>query len=77
MRDPAPRDPSGFPGGLQALLVSGESPIKKRWGGRLETFYNLDVVLSSISSYLQERVLSPVWDRVHHLYVLMDAVRSA
>ncbi len=56
----------------------GVYTFKKRWGGRLETFYNLDVVLSSIPYYLQERVLSPVWDRVHPLYFrLMDAMRSA
>lgn len=55
----------------------GVYTFKKRWGGRLETFYNLDVVLSSIPYYLQERVLSPLWDRMHPLYFrLMDARRS-
>lgn len=55
----------------------GVYTFKKRWGGRLETFYNLDVVLSSIPFYLQERVLAPLWDRAHPLYFrLMDAVRG-
>lgn len=46
----------------------GVYTFKKRWGGRLEVFYNLEVVLSPISFHLQTRVLSPLWDRVHPLY---------
>lgn len=49
-------------------LWYGVYAFKKRWGGRLEVFYNLEVVLSPIAFYVQERVLSPLWDRVHPLY---------
>jgi hypothetical protein len=46
MREPAP------------VLVADAPTFKKRWGGH-EAFYNLEVVLSSISHYLPERVRSP------------------
>lgn len=39
--------------------------FKKRWGGRPETFTNLEVVLSPIRFCLKERVLAPLWDRLH------------
>ena len=47
MREPAP------------VLVADAPTFKKRWGGHLEAFYNLEVVLSSISHSLQERARSP------------------
>lgn len=46
----------------------GVYTFKKRWGGRLEVFYNLEVVISPVAFYLQERVLSPLWDRLHPAY---------
>lgn len=46
----------------------GVYAFKKRWGGHLEEFYNLEVVLSPVSFYLQERMLAPLWDRIHPLY---------
>lgn len=46
----------------------GVYAFKKRWGGRLDTFENLEVVLSPTAAYLQGRVLSPLWDRLHPLY---------
>lgn len=46
----------------------GVYAFKKRWGGQLETFYNLEVVLSRLPFYLQEHVISPLWDRLHPLY---------
>lgn len=46
----------------------GVYAFKKRWGGAAEVFYNLEVVLAPLPFYLQERVLSPLWDRLHPLY---------
>jgi len=46
----------------------GVYAFKKRWGGHLKTFYNLEVVLGAPQHFLQERVLAPIWDRVHPLY---------
>lgn len=55
----------------------GVYAFKKRWGGRLETFYNLHVVLSPAAFRLQERVLVPAWDRLHPLYFrLMSPLRG-
>jgi lipid II:glycine glycyltransferase (peptidoglycan interpeptide bridge formation enzyme) len=42
--------------------------FKKAWGGKLETFANLEVVLSPMAHGLQQRVVSPLWDRLHPLY---------
>jgi hypothetical protein len=46
----------------------GVYAFKKRWGGSLETFANLDFTLSATSVRLQERVIAPLWDRMHPLY---------
>jgi hypothetical protein len=39
--------------------------FKKKWGGTLETFYNAEVLLSPRVVALQERVMAPLWQRVH------------
>ncbi len=55
----------------------GVYAFKKRWGGRLETFYNLEVVLGRMGYFLQERILSPLWDRAHPAYFrLVQAVKT-
>ena len=54
----------------------GVYAFKKRWGGRLEVFSNLEVVLSRVPFYLQERVLSPLWDRAHPLFFKILPVRD-
>jgi lipid II:glycine glycyltransferase (peptidoglycan interpeptide bridge formation enzyme) len=55
----------------------GVYTFKKRWGGRIETFYNHEVVLSPAAVRFQEQVLSPAWDRLHPLYFrLMDRIRK-
>lgn len=54
----------------------GVYAFKKRWGGRLEAFENLEVVLSPASFYFQERVLSPLWDRIHPLYFALTRLRK-
>ena len=41
--------------------------FKKKWGGTLETFYNAEVLLSPRLVALQERVMAPLWQRVHPL----------
>jgi hypothetical protein len=41
--------------------------FKKKWGGVLETFYNAEVLLSPRVVALQDRVLAPLWQRVHPL----------
>jgi len=46
----------------------GVYAFKKRWGGRLESFCNLEIVLSALPVYFQERVLSPLWDQLHPWY---------
>lgn len=55
----------------------GVYAFKKRWGGRLDTFYNLDVVLSPLGHHVQDRILSPLWDRLHPLYFKLLALRKA
>ena len=55
----------------------GVYAFKKRWGGDLERFGNLEVVLSPASVYLQERVIAPLWDRMHPLYFKLLAMRKA
>ena len=42
--------------------------FKKRWGGELEVFYNLGVVLSPAAVSFQDRVMGPAWDLLHPLY---------
>lgn len=49
----------------------GVYAFKKRWGGRLHTFYNLEVVLAAPQHFVQERVLAPLWDRLHPLYLAL------
>jgi hypothetical protein len=39
--------------------------FKKKWGGELQTFYNAEVFLSPRVVALQERVMGPLWQRVH------------
>jgi hypothetical protein len=55
----------------------GVYAFKKRWGGRLETFYNLEVVLGPTRYFLQERVLAPLWNRAHPAYFrVLEAMRG-
>ena len=42
--------------------------FKKKWGGTLETFYNAEVLLSPRVVALQERVMAPLWQRLHPLF---------
>lgn len=49
----------------------GVYAFKKRWGGRLETFYNLEIVLGAPQHFIQEHILSPLWDRLHPLYIAL------
>ncbi len=46
----------------------GVYSFKKRWGGQLETFSTLEVILGPWRHAMQERVMAPVWDRMHPLY---------
>jgi hypothetical protein len=46
----------------------GVYAFKKRWGGELRTFFNLEIILRGPEHFLQERVLSPLWNRLHPLY---------
>jgi hypothetical protein len=39
--------------------------FKKKWGGRLVTFYNAEVLLAPRVVALQDRVVAPLWQRVH------------
>ena len=39
--------------------------FKKKWGGTLATFYNAEIVLSPRVVALQERVMAPLWQRLH------------
>ena len=43
--------------------------FKRRFGGRIESVLIGDVVLSRVKHAFQERVLMPVWKRLHPLYV--------
>jgi Acetyltransferase (GNAT) domain len=65
--------PTGDPGDAR----HGVYAFKKRWGGDLQRFGNLEVILSPVSVYLQERVIAPLWDRMHPLYFKLLAIRKA
>ena len=41
--------------------------FKKKWGGRLVTFYNAEVQLAPRVVALQDRVVAPLWQRLHPL----------
>jgi hypothetical protein len=43
----------------------GVYEFKKKWGGALVTFYNAEILLAPRVVALQERVLAPLWQRVH------------
>lgn len=45
----------------------GVYEFKKKWGGELVTFYNADVLLAPRVVAMQERVLAPLWQRLHPL----------
>jgi hypothetical protein len=45
----------------------GVYEFKKKWGGTLTTFYNAEIRLSPRVVALQERVLAPLWQRLHPL----------
>jgi len=52
----------------------GVYAFKKRWGGRLETFHNIEAILSPFAYRVQERVVTPLWDLLHPVYFrLIDA----
>jgi len=54
----------------------GVYAFKKRWGGTLESFYNLEVVVSPVAVHLQDHVLSPLWDRLHPVYFRLLGLRG-
>jgi len=55
----------------------GVYAFKKRWGGQLQAFHNIEAILSPFAYRLQERVLTPLWDRLHPAYFrLLDAARA-
>jgi hypothetical protein len=43
----------------------GVYEFKKKWGGALVAFYNAEILLAPRVVALQERVLGPLWQRVH------------
>jgi hypothetical protein len=45
----------------------GVYEFKKKWGGALLTFYNAEIVLAPRVVALQDRVLAPLWQRMHPL----------
>jgi hypothetical protein len=45
----------------------GVYEFKKKWGGELVTFYNAEVLLAPRVVAVQERVLAPLWQRLHPL----------
>lgn len=55
----------------------GVYAFKKGWGGALETFSNLEVILGAQQYYVQEHVLSPLWDRVHPLLFKLMNLRGS
>ena len=45
----------------------GVYEFKKKWGGELVTFYNAEIPLAPRVVALQERVMAPLWQRLHPL----------
>lgn len=54
-----------------------ELTAKQGPGGSLERFYNFEVVLAPGALRFQERILSPIWDRVHPLYFKLTTLWHA
>jgi lipid II:glycine glycyltransferase (peptidoglycan interpeptide bridge formation enzyme) len=54
----------------------GVYAFKKRWGGVLESFSTLEVVLGPRRHALQERLLSPLWDRLQPFYFRLATRRA-
>ena len=42
---------------------------KKGWGGTVEAVRSGEIVVAPAKYYFQERLLAPLWDRVHPLYL--------
>lgn len=43
--------------------------FKRRWGGRHVSVMSVEVVLAAMKVFLQDRLLKPLWDRAHPLYL--------
>jgi hypothetical protein len=43
--------------------------FKRRWGGRHVEVLTVDITLAPTKVFLQERLLKPLWDRAHPLYL--------
>jgi lipid II:glycine glycyltransferase (peptidoglycan interpeptide bridge formation enzyme) len=43
----------------------GVYEFKKKWGASLVTFYNAEILLAPRVVAVQERLLAPLWQRVH------------
>lgn len=39
--------------------------FKKRWGGRLDTFYSADILLAPRVVEFQDRIVAPLWQNLH------------
>jgi lipid II:glycine glycyltransferase (peptidoglycan interpeptide bridge formation enzyme) len=50
--------------------------FKRKWGGRLETFYVIEQVNSRFEYAIQKHILSPLWDRLHPLIFKIKGLRS-
>lgn len=47
---------------------SGVFEFKKKWGGELVSFYNAEILLAPRIVAFQDRVVAPLWQRLHPLF---------
>lgn len=50
--------------------------FKRRWGGELRTVRSGELVAAPVRYRVQERLLTPLWDRVHPVYMRLFGPRA-
>jgi hypothetical protein len=49
------------------------SEYKRRWGGEIRAIHGAELIISPWKHCFQERVLAPMWDRLHPIYLRLFA----
>jgi GNAT acetyltransferase-like protein len=69
---------AGTPTSDRANVHFSVADFKRRWGGRHVEVPSVDIVLAPTRVFLQDRLLKPLWDRGHPLYLrLFDHGQAA
>ena len=60
---------AGTPTSDRANVHFSVTDFKRRWGGRHVEVLSVDITLAPMKVLFQERLLKPLWDRAHPLYL--------